>query len=82
MVDPPYYRDTGYYDGYNESRNVINALEHSYLYYPHQYCLVIKDSSVTNSSIYEIENLVNRAIELNECGKKKDDWEVLILIGN
>ena len=77
VVDPPHYRDAGYYDGYNESRNVISALEHSYLYYPHSYSIIIKDSSVTNSNIHIIENLVESAIELNR--KKRDVWDLCYL---
>ncbi len=62
-----------------EAAQVIDALENSSLHYPHNYTIVIKDTSVTNSSSAEIASLVMLAIDLNRNGRKKDNWELCYL---
>ncbi|GAH47443.1 unnamed protein product [marine sediment metagenome] len=58
---------------------MIDALENSHIYYPDQYSILIKNSSVTNSTSNEIANLVLLAISLNKNGCKKDNWELCYL---
>lgn len=69
----------GISDVVTEANQVVDALENARCYYPNNYCIIIKDTSVTNSTIYEIEDIILAAIELNRNNCKKDNWELCYL---
>ena len=63
IVEPDCTRGT-IGDSVTEANQVIYALENSYQYHPYCYTIVIKDTSVTNSTLHEITKLVLLAIML------------------
>lgn len=63
----------GITDSESEAKQVVCALKNSYKNYRHNYCILIKDTSVTNSTTEEIEEIVLKAIGLNR-GKRSSDF--------
>jgi hypothetical protein len=77
VVNPSCYScGVGPVDDEGEASQVIDALENAYVYYPDNYVLIIKDTSVTNSNAFEIGDLIDLAINLNYNCYKKDNWEL------
>lgn len=69
----------GISDIVTEANQVIDTLENAYCNYPDSYCILIKDTSVTNSTPQEIGDIVLTAIGLNRNGSKKDNWDLCYL---
>jgi len=69
----------GINDIVTEANQVVDALNDAYCNYPKNYCILIKDTSVTNSTSHEIGDIVLTAIGLNRTGCKKDNWDLCYL---
>ena len=69
----------GITDVVTEANQVIDTLENAYCNYPNNYCILIKDTSITNSTADEIADIVLLAIGLNRNGCEKDVWDLCYL---
>ena len=69
----------GISDVVTEANQMVDALENARYNYPHHYCILIKDTSVTNSTPNEIADIILTAIQLNRNNNKKDNWDLCYL---
>ena len=71
----------GITDAVTETNQVICALKNVHKKFPDDFCIVIKDTSVTNSTIDEIAKIILTAIDINKNNRhcKKSDWQLCYL---
>jgi hypothetical protein len=62
---PPQMKNIGLSDAATEADQVIDSLKSARKCFPDDYCIIIKDTSVTNSTTDEIVKIVLTAIDLN-----------------
>ena len=71
VINTEYYTGCiGEVDIDSEASQVIDALENASTYYTNDYCIVIKDNSVTNVTSDTLTELVLMAIGLNRKNKR------------
>lgn len=66
--------------GETEECAIYKILNKSYQKYKNNYCILVKNTSVTNSSIDIVDNIVSKAISLNETPTNKSSiWNLCYL---
>nr|QBK91666.1 MAG: glycosyltransferase family 25 [Pithovirus LCPAC302] len=66
----------GVTDVVTEANQVIDALCDSHKHFPHDFTIIIKDTSVTNCDIHDVAEIILSAIKLN---RHKDIWDLCYL---
>ncbi len=68
-------------DPVTEANQVIEALYNASKCFPEDFCIIIKDTSVTNSTTEEIVKIILSAIDINKDNKycKKHNWQLCYL---
>ena len=78
---PSKKRNLGITDAITEANLVIDALHNARKRFPQDFCIIIKDTSVTNSTTEEIVKIILTAIDINKDIKqcKKHEWQLCYL---